>query len=222
MGRLIFRLFFPLFCYLLAPSTEKLRKKKLLATSITFLGCFFFFVFSFCWWKSDKTFGQEETRRQFFISMWTSFLSFSAVPVPAPYILRTAIAGDHGSPKRLSGGGKDLPSNNTDSFFLFSRELDKPATIRHAVGQSKWSWATTTRCPSMSTKVNGSEQEELEWGTDTTEKATLGLRVRFYNKKKSALSITTFGRLREQSVGSRKQVASCWLDFWSCERALYE
>ena len=201
MGRLIFRLFFPLFCYLLAPSTEKLRKKKLLATSITFLGCFFFFVFSFCWWKSDKTFGQEETRRQFFISMWTSFLSFSAVPVPAPYILRTAIAGDHGSPKRLSGGGKDLLSKNTGSFFLFSRDLDKPATIRHAVGQSKWLWATSIRSPAMRNK---------SWWKRTGRASSAP----------SALRITKFGRFTWTICWLLE--ASCGLDSGSCERVLYE
>ena len=105
-----------------------------------FLHFFFFFVFfffRFAYEKVTKLFDRKKQENDFLIPMWTPFLSFSAVPVPAPYILRTAIAGDHGSPKRLSGGGKDLPSNNTDSFFLFSRELDKPATIRHAVGQSK-------------------------------------------------------------------------------------
>ena len=96
---------------------------------------FVFFFFRFAYEKVTKLFDRKKQENDFLIPMWTPFLSFSAVPVPAPYILRTAIAGDHGSPKRLSGGGKDLPSN--DSFFLFSRELDKPATIRHAVGQSK-------------------------------------------------------------------------------------
>ena len=86
---------------------------------------FFFFVFFFFRFADEKVTKLLDRKKQendFLIPMWTPFLSFSAVPVPAPYILRTDIAGDHGSPKRLSGEGKDLPQHRLFlSIFARSR-----------------------------------------------------------------------------------------------------
>ena len=54
---IFYQLFFFFFSLSLPPS---------LFSFFPFLFFFCLLLFSFCWWKSDKTFGQEETRKWFF------------------------------------------------------------------------------------------------------------------------------------------------------------